>query len=183
LILGLVLNAACFALIGFGQVARMLAASALDAGALWRQGYAIPALAYHLGLARGAADALLLALTVVLAAAMLARGLHAPRASRAGLADATLEESGDAADRDADTLVIALALMLVASPLVWVHYFALLLVGLGLRRPRLAPVWALPLAMWPLPPRQPVHGWEEALAWSVAAACVGASLVPRRRIA
>ena len=68
--------------------------------------------------------------------------------------------------------------MLLASPLLWSHYFSLLLVPVALRRPRLSLVWALPLLMWPMPPRQPVFGWEELLAWGVTAAML--ALLPAR---
>ena len=61
--------------------------------------------------------------------------------------------------RDArQALGLTIVLMLVASPLLWAHYFSLLLIPLALRRPRLSVVWALPLLMWLMPPRQPVYG-------------------------
>jgi hypothetical protein len=47
-------------------------------------------------------------------------------------------------------LTLALAAALAASPIVWVHYFLLLLVPVALSRPRLSPVWYLPLAYYPL---------------------------------
>lgn len=43
-------------------------------------------------------------------------------------------------------LVIAAALVL--SPIVWRHFFVLLVVPLALSRPRLDPVWLLPIALW-----------------------------------
>jgi Glycosyltransferase family 87 len=46
---------------------------------------------------------------------------------------------------------LALAAALLLSPIVWLHYFALLLVPLAIARPRLAPAWALPLAFVFLP--------------------------------
>jgi hypothetical protein len=53
-------------------------------------------------------------------------------------------------EQDVATLTLALAAALAASPIVWVHYFLLLLVPLALTRPRLSPVWFLPLAYYPL---------------------------------
>ena len=53
-------------------------------------------------------------------------------------------------DRDVGTLTLALAAALAASPIVWVHYFLLLVVPLALTRPRLSPLWLVPLAYWPL---------------------------------
>jgi hypothetical protein len=53
-------------------------------------------------------------------------------------------------DRDVATLTIALAAALAASPIVWVHYFLLLLVPLALSRPRLSWLWFVPFAFQPL---------------------------------
>jgi Glycosyltransferase family 87/Dolichyl-phosphate-mannose-protein mannosyltransferase len=53
-------------------------------------------------------------------------------------------------DRDVATLTLCLAAALAASPIVWVHYFLLLLVPLALTRPRLSPLWFVPLAYYPL---------------------------------
>ena len=44
------------------------------------------------------------------------------------------------------TLVIAAALVL--SPIVWRHFFVLLIVPLALTRPRLSPLWLVPIGMW-----------------------------------
>ena len=44
-------------------------------------------------------------------------------------------------------MVLTVALMLVASPIVWSHYFVLLLLPVALARPRLRPLWLLPVAM------------------------------------
>jgi Glycosyltransferase family 87/Dolichyl-phosphate-mannose-protein mannosyltransferase len=60
------------------------------------------------------------------------------------------DERRDPRERDALTLTLALAAALAASPIVWVHYFLLLLVPLALTRPRLSPLWFLPLAYYPL---------------------------------
>jgi hypothetical protein len=53
-------------------------------------------------------------------------------------------------DRDVATLTLALAAALAASPIVWVHYFLLLLVPLALVRPRLSWLWFVPFAFQPL---------------------------------
>jgi hypothetical protein len=53
-------------------------------------------------------------------------------------------------ERDIVTLTLALAAALAASPIVWVHYFLLLLVPLALTRPRLSPLWFVPFAYYPL---------------------------------
>ena len=53
-------------------------------------------------------------------------------------------------DRDVATLTIVLAAALAASPIVWVHYFLLLLVPLALARPRLSLLWFVPFLFYPL---------------------------------
>jgi hypothetical protein len=53
-------------------------------------------------------------------------------------------------DRDVAVLTLSLAAALAASPIVWVHYFLLLLVPLALTRPRLSALWFVPLAYYPL---------------------------------
>jgi hypothetical protein len=53
-------------------------------------------------------------------------------------------------ERDVVTLTLALAAALAASPIVWMHYFLLLLVPLALARPRLSLLWFVPLAYYPL---------------------------------
>ena len=48
------------------------------------------------------------------------------------------------------TFTLTLAAALCASPIVWVHYFLLLLVPLALIRPRLSLLWFVPFAFQPL---------------------------------
>ena len=43
--------------------------------------------------------------------------------------------------------IVAVAASLALTPIVWLHYFALLLVVVALAQPRLGPLWFLPLAM------------------------------------
>jgi hypothetical protein len=49
--------------------------------------------------------------------------------------------------RDTSALILALAVCLLAAPVIWLHYFALLAVPLALTHPRLGLVWLLPLVM------------------------------------
>ena len=49
------------------------------------------------------------------------------------------------------SLTLALAASLVLSPIVWNHYFVLLVIPLAIRWPRLALPWCVPLAMWMCP--------------------------------
>ena len=46
------------------------------------------------------------------------------------------------------SFVLAVAATLACSPIVWLHYFALLLVPVAVVRPRLGLIWFVPLAMW-----------------------------------
>jgi glycosyl transferase family 87 len=48
---------------------------------------------------------------------------------------------------DRSGFIVALAASLALTPIVWLHYFALLLVPVALARPRLGPLWFVPLAM------------------------------------
>lgn len=153
---GLVLNLVAWAVVGYDQIHRYLQLSTQDTAALWKGGYSMLAVAHHLGFGRSVGDGLLVVTSVLAAATVIY--LAAIRR------------------RERDALVAAVVLMLLASPLLWAHYFSLLLVPLALYRPRLSLVWALPLLMWPMPPRQPVYGWEEALAWTLTAICVAAAI-------
>jgi hypothetical protein len=127
--------------------------------ALWRSGYSVLAVAHHLGFGRGAADVLLLAVAAAAGLGVVYVGLFR--------------------HQEREAMVLAVLLMLVASPLVWTHYFALLLVPLALTRPRLAAIWAAPILIWICPPKDGVAGWQETLVWIVAGACLLA--LPRMR--
>jgi len=98
--------------------------------------YSVIALAVraHLPQAAGVALSILAAALLLGAAAWIARDEHRPLH-----------------DRDIAVLTLSLAAGLAASPIVWVHYFLLLLVPLALTRPRLSPLWFVPLAYSWLP--------------------------------
>jgi len=49
---------------------------------------------------------------------------------------------------DQSAFILGLAAALALSPLVWLHYFTLLMVAVAVARPRLGLVWFLPLAMF-----------------------------------
>jgi len=68
-------------------------------------------------------------------------------------------------------LSVCLVAALIASPLVDTHYFALLLVPLAVRRPRLGVEWLLPLALW-LCPETASAGWQLFVAWATAIAVI-----------
>jgi alpha-1,2-mannosyltransferase len=98
-----------------------------------------------LQLSGAAATALSVALvaTVVVAVALASRG----------------------ANGDRRAFAVAVLGALVATPVLWMHYFVLLYVPMALYRPRLSAVWFVPLVLW-LTPTTHSHGttWRIALA-------------------
>jgi hypothetical protein len=60
------------------------------------------------------------------------------------------------------SLPLALAASLLLSPIVWTHYFELLIVPVAIRWPRLAPIWFLPLVMVVCP-----GTWLDVQLWHV----------------
>jgi hypothetical protein len=114
--------------------------------------------ASQLGLARGAAAVMM----VAVGGALLAMGwLYGRRCD----------------DRRAFTCAIAAALAL--TPIAWVHYVWLLLVPLGLAQPRFSAIWLLPLVTWLVPRSGNGDGLEPFVPASVAALLVSFMLGPR----
>jgi hypothetical protein len=52
---------------------------------------------------------------------------------------------------DRATFASAVVAALVATPILWTHYLVLLLAPIAVARPRLAPLWLLPLVLWATP--------------------------------
>ena len=77
-------------------------------------------------------------------------------------------------ERQAFVLAVAAALLL--TPIVWLHYFALLLVVVALARPTLSLVWFVPLAMVVTPGSGQPTPFETSATLAIAAATVGLSL-------
>jgi Glycosyltransferase family 87 len=122
-----------------------------------RSGLSAYALAVRAGLPASAAEA-----TVIVLVAALA--LLAFRLRRAAGADAAV-------------FAIAVTACLVASPIVWLHYYALLLVPIAILSPRLSWAWALPLASWLFAePVQPAATWKIVLAQLVLAGVAALAL-------
>ncbi len=94
------------------------------------QSYSAFAILRALGLPKAASE-------VVVILAGLALLALAARAARS--------PSLDAVDRDRRSLILALAAALVLTPILWLHYLVLLLLPIGLARPRLSPLWLVPL--------------------------------------
>jgi hypothetical protein len=156
---GLAINLLAWGLVGFNEIHTYLRLSSEVTNALWRGGYSMLAVAGHLGFGRTTGDCLLLVASALAVGAVI--------------------YLGTSKRRERDAFVVTVLLMLLASPLLWAHYFSLLLIPLAFSRPRLGLAWGVGLLMWPMPPRQPVHGWEEALAWGVTAFCIWLALAHR----
>lgn len=73
--------------------------------------------------------------------------------------------------------VLAIAASLALTPIVWLHYFALLLVAVGLAQPRLGPLWLVPIAMVLTPGSGQPTPFETA--WTLTAAGVTLALALR----
>jgi Glycosyltransferase family 87 len=144
--LGALVNLLAWGVVGFDQVHAYLKLSGQVTDALWRGGYSMLSIAHHLGFGRGVGEILLVGVSALVGLAVLYQGWRG---------------------REREAIAYAVLLMLVASPLVWSHYFALLLVPFALMRPRWTPLWAMPVLMWVCPPSQAVVGWQDALAWIV----------------
>lgn len=124
---GAALNLAAWATIGFDEVGRYRGVVDGLTRAREQYSYSVVALAEHHDLGRGGAYALAAVVAATVAVVCI-------RAGRRG--------------GDATCFALAVAVTLLATPLIWLHYYALLAVPLALHRPRFGLAWVLPLALW-----------------------------------
>jgi hypothetical protein len=151
---GLALNAASFAVVGFDQIhAYSQLVSAVN-HVMDRRGYSIMSLVMNLGGNSGIAYAL---------------GVSA--AALVGLACLIIGRRGNARL----SLAISVAVCLLGTPVLWTHYFALLIVPLALFRPRFDRLWLLPLVFWACPAIRPTT-WQMVLALVTSAIVYGSLL-------
>src|SRR6185436_4915141 len=68
-----------------------------------------------------------------------------------------------APDGDRRAFAVAAVAALVATPLLWLHYLLLLYVPIALYRPRLTPLWFLPLVLWVTP-----SAHSQGVTWRIA---------------
>jgi alpha-1,2-mannosyltransferase len=127
LALGVVLVAASWAMIGFEGLRNYPDLLRRIQELEESEGYTIYALAYDLGASSALARALGLAVAVGLLASVVVVGRRGE-------------------ERRAFALAVAAAL--TCSPIVWLHYFALLLISVAVAEPRLGAAWFVPLAMY-----------------------------------
>jgi hypothetical protein len=64
---------------------------------------------------------------------------------------------------DRASFTLATIACVLFSPIVWVHYFAFLVVPLAIARPRFGPLWLVPLAYWLVPFGEPAR-WQIVVA-------------------
>jgi hypothetical protein len=93
--------------------------------------YSVAALAMRFGLSSPVASAL----TVAVGLGVLALAVIVGR------------REGD----ERRSFALTVLALILCSPVVWLHYYALLVVAIALLRPRVGPMWFLPLLLWPCP--------------------------------
>jgi hypothetical protein len=138
LVWGVAINAAAWAVVGFGRISQYLHLSATVTSTLKRTGYGLIALLAHPGAPIWTGVALMAVVVVGLIVACFRAGVH-----------------GD----DRQSLLLCVLLMLAATPLLWNHYFVLLIVPLAIYRPRLSLEWIAGLLWW-LCPGIDVSAWQ-----------------------
>ena len=119
-------------------------------------GYSVYALALDLGAGHGVSKALWFATALALLVACV---LVAHRRD------------------DRRAFVLAMALVIASSPIVWLHYFALLLVVVAVAQPRLGPVWFVPLVMFASEEIANGTTFQTALTMAAAAVTFGLALL------
>jgi hypothetical protein len=80
-------------------------------------------------------------------------------------------------DGDRRSFTIAVLGSLLATPVLWLHYFALLFVPIALYRPRLSGLWFVPLVLWVTP-----AGHSEGSLWKIALALAVIAIVGARTL-
>lgn len=152
---GLAINLVAWGVLGFDQLRRYDQVSTAVTHVMYKRGYDLLALALHLGAGPTVAYALAVAACVVVGVACLYAGRR-----------------GDGQT----ALALAIALSLLATPVLWAHYFALMIVPVALARPRLSALWFAPLLMWVCPVVKPTP-WQVILALAVNMALIVAVTV------
>jgi hypothetical protein len=126
IVVAVIVVTAAWAVIGFEGLTGYLDLVRRSAEIYERQSYTVYALALDVGVNSMVARALWLALAVGTLVLTF-------RAARSG--------------SERRSFALAIAATIACSPIVWLHYFALLLVAVAISQPRLAPVWFVGLPM------------------------------------
>ncbi len=162
-VLGLAINAAAWSVVGFGEIHAYLHASELDTRVAWHLGFGVAAFLAHVGLAHSVGAGATVVIALILVAAIAYAGL---------------------VKRDElQAMTLTIALILAASPMLWNHYFTLLIIPLALIRPRFNWLWLLPVLMWINPPNGQAHVqlWQAGVFAGVAVAVLGVLVLDNRR--
>jgi glycosyl transferase family 87 len=156
---GVIVNVLAWAVLGFDQLGRYLHLMEALTKIQERRSYSVLGLALGHGLGRAAAYEISLAAAAVAAVACVAvgsRGIGRP------------------------AFALSIAACLLSTPIIWLHYFALLLVPLAIARPRLSLIWFAPLLLQ-FPASTPER-WQIVVTLIVAGAVTVAALTqPRSR--
>jgi alpha-1,2-mannosyltransferase len=142
---------AAWSVIGFRGLREYPALLSADARAFESRGHSLVAMAMRLGLAPtvGRGIAIVTGLGLLVVALRVARRR----------------------DGDRRSFTAAVAAGIVLSPIVWLHYFVLIFVGLALSRPRADLVWALVFLTWLS------HSEPQPSAWRMAASITSIGLI------
>lgn len=141
----LVVNTCAWAFVGVSQIDAYHRLVQAVTAVMSHRGYSIVNLASRIGLGHELAYLVMVATTAVVLGACLWAGRR----------------------RDgAPALTLSIAACLCATPVLWTHYLALLIVPLAIEYRRLRPVWWLPLILWLCPSSRPTTG-EIGLALAV----------------
>jgi hypothetical protein len=84
--------------------------------------------------------------------------------------------------QERSAFILALAAALALTPIVWLHYFALLVVVVGLAQPRLSVVWFVPLAMVVTPGSGHPTPFETLATLTIAALTIALALQGSRDV-
>jgi hypothetical protein len=124
---GLAINLVAWTIVGFDQISRFLRLLSANTKVLNHLGYSVMALAGG----EGHSSSAVLALALILAGALVGCAFIL-------------------GCRNQDTSAFALCILaaLIASPIVWLHYFSLLMLPLALTKPRVSAWWLVPVLLW-----------------------------------
>lgn len=80
-------------------------------------------------------------------------------------------------ERDRRALTLALAAGFVLTPILWLHYLVLLVVPIGLARPRLSALWFAPLVLTAFEALDWYRGWPRGDGWALASVAMLVAVV------